>query len=128
MSGGPRGPVAHVRRIESNSHDHPKTMQAVHITRHGGPEVLDVVDVPVPEPGPGEVRVRVLGVSVNHLDLWVRRGMPGFPVPFPRVPGCDGTGAVDRVLEHNRLDVLSLAALLGVLAGAGGPSGPNCDD
>jgi NADPH:quinone reductase-like Zn-dependent oxidoreductase len=40
------------------------------------------------------VLLRVLAVSVNHLDLWVRRGMPGFPIPFPHVPGCDGTGEI----------------------------------
>ncbi len=72
-------------------------MQVVHITAHGGPEVLHVVERPRPEPGPGEVLVRVLGVSLNHLDLWVRRGMPGFPVSFPRVPGCDGTGVVEAL-------------------------------
>lgn len=72
-------------------------MQAVHVTAHGGPEVLAVVDLPEPTPGPGEVKARVLGVSVNHLDLWVRRGMPGFKVPFPRIPGCDGTGVVTEV-------------------------------
>lgn len=69
-------------------------MRAVHITAHGGPEVLELVDLPDPEPGPGEVLARVLGVSLNHLDLWVRRGMPGFPVRFPRIPGCDATGEV----------------------------------
>ncbi len=69
-------------------------MKAARIHAHGGPEVLTVEDVPRPEPGPGEVLVRVLAVSVNHLDLWVRRGMPGFPVPFPRTLGCDGTGEV----------------------------------
>jgi NADPH:quinone reductase-like Zn-dependent oxidoreductase len=72
-------------------------MQAVHITAHGGVEVLHVVDLPRPEPRAREVLVRVLGVSVNHLDLWVRRGMPGFPVPFPRIPGCDGIGVVEDV-------------------------------
>lgn len=72
-------------------------MQAVHVTAHGGPEVLALVDLPEPEPGAGEVQVRVLGVSVNHLDLWVRRGMPGFKVPFPRIPGCDGTGEVTQL-------------------------------
>lgn len=72
-------------------------MQAVHITAHGGPEVLQLVDLPPPVPRAGEVLVRVLGVSVNHLDLWVRRGMPGFPVPFPRIPGCDGTGVVEAI-------------------------------
>lgn len=69
-------------------------MQVVRIHEHGGPEVLRVEDAPRPEPGPGQVLLRVLGVSVNHLDLWVRRGMPGFAIPFPHIPGCDGTGEV----------------------------------
>ena len=72
-------------------------MQAVHVTAHGGPEVVQLVDLPIPEPGPGEVRARVLGVSVNHLDLWVRNGMPGMPLPLPMIPGCDGCGVVDAV-------------------------------
>ena len=72
-------------------------MRAVHVTRHGGPEVLELVDLPVPEPGPGEVRVRVAAISLNHLDLWVRRGMPGVEIPMPHVPGCDGTGTVDAL-------------------------------
>ncbi|MDG1051048.1 MAG: zinc-binding dehydrogenase, partial [Planctomycetota bacterium] len=72
-------------------------MRAVHVTRHGGPEVLELVDLPVPEPGPGEVRVRVAAVSLNHLDLWVRRGMPGVDIPMPHVPGCDGAGLVDAL-------------------------------
>ena len=69
-------------------------MQAVRIHQHGDPSVLRVEDIPKPTPGPGQALVRVLGVSLNHLDLWVRRGMPGFPVPFPRILGCDGTGEV----------------------------------
>ena len=69
-------------------------MQAVRIHQHGDPSVLRVEDIPRPTPGPGQALVRVLGVSLNHLDLWVRRGMPGFPVPFPRILGCDGTGEV----------------------------------
>lgn len=69
-------------------------MKALRIHAHGGPEVLRIDEVPRPEPKPGEVLVRVLAASVNHLDLWVRRGMPGFPVPFPRVLGCDGTGEI----------------------------------
>jgi NADPH:quinone reductase-like Zn-dependent oxidoreductase len=69
-------------------------MQVVHVTRHGGPEVLEIVDLPVPEPQAGEALLRVLAVSVNHLDLFVRRGMPGFPIPFPRIPGCDGIGEI----------------------------------
>jgi len=69
-------------------------MQAIHIVVHGDPSVLRVVDLPAPEPAAGEVLVRVLATSVNHLDLWVRRGMPGVTIPLPRVPGCDGTGEV----------------------------------
>jgi len=74
-------------------------LQAARIHAHGGPEVLSVEQVDRPEPGPGEVLVRVLGVSVNHLDLWVRRGMPGVTVPFPRVLGCDGTGEIAALGE-----------------------------
>jgi NADPH:quinone reductase-like Zn-dependent oxidoreductase len=69
-------------------------MQALRIREHGDPSVLCVEDVPKPAPGPGQALVRVLGVSLNHLDLWVRRGMPGFAVKFPRILGCDGTGEV----------------------------------
>ena len=69
-------------------------MQALRIHEHGAPSVLRLDDVPVPEPGPGEVLVRVLGASINHLDLWVRRGMPGVKIPFPRTLGCDGTGEI----------------------------------
>jgi NADPH:quinone reductase-like Zn-dependent oxidoreductase len=69
-------------------------MKALRIHAHGGPEVLVVDDVPRPTPQAGEVLVKVLAASINHLDLWVRRGMPGFPVPFPRTLGCDGIGEV----------------------------------
>lgn len=69
-------------------------MQAIHVPAHGDPSVLRVVDLPVPEPREGEALVRVIAVSVNHLDLWVRRGMPGVTLPLPMIPGCDGTGEV----------------------------------
>lgn len=69
-------------------------MQALRIHEHGGPEVLCLDEIPQPEAGAGEVLVRVLAASINHLDLWVRRGMPGFAVGFPRILGCDGIGEV----------------------------------
>lgn len=75
-------------------------MKAVRIHGHGDPSVLCHEDIPDPQaPGPGEVLVRVLAVSINHLDLFVRRGMPGLPVPFPRILGSDGTGEVVEVGE-----------------------------
>jgi len=74
-------------------------MQAARIHEHGGPEVFRIEEIETPKPGPGEVLVKVLGVSINHLDLWVRRGMPGVTVPMPRIPGCDGTGEVVELGE-----------------------------
>ncbi len=70
-------------------------MRAVVVREHGGPEALILEDRPVPEPGPGEARVRVEAVALNHLDIWVRRGVPGHPFPLPIVPGCDIAGTVD---------------------------------
>ncbi|HTF89073.1 MAG TPA: zinc-binding dehydrogenase [Planctomycetota bacterium] len=69
-------------------------MQAVRIHAHGGPEVLRVEELPDPKPAAGEVLVRVLAVSVNHLDLFVRAGLPGVKLPLPLIPGCDGTGVI----------------------------------
>lgn len=69
-------------------------MQAVHVPVHGDPSVLKLVDLPKPSPAAGEVLVKVAAISVNHLDLWVRRGMPGVKLPLPMIPGCDGTGEI----------------------------------
>jgi NADPH:quinone reductase-like Zn-dependent oxidoreductase len=73
-------------------------VKAVVISRHGGPEVLELRELPrPPEPGPGEVRVAVRAVALNHLDLWVRRGHPGLHVELPFVPGSDLSGVVECV-------------------------------
>ena len=68
-------------------------MKAVRIHEDGGPEVLRYEDVPEPEPGPGEVLVELRAVSLNHLDVWVRMGLPS--VPKPRILGADGAGVVE---------------------------------
>lgn len=72
-------------------------MRAVVVREHGGPEALRLEERPVPEPGPGQVRVRVAAVALNHLDVWVRRGVPGHPFPLPLVPGCDIAGTLDAL-------------------------------
>jgi NADPH:quinone reductase-like Zn-dependent oxidoreductase len=72
-------------------------MRAVVIEEHGGPEALRILERPVPEPGPGEVRVRVRAVALNHLDLWLRKGVAGVRYPLPLVPGTDGAGIVDAL-------------------------------
>lgn len=80
-------------------------MRAVVLTRFGGPEVLEVRDVPAPEPGPGEVVVDVAAVSINNTDVWTRSGAYGAdepagwlgPIDFPRIQGADVCGRVARV-------------------------------
>jgi NADPH:quinone reductase-like Zn-dependent oxidoreductase len=72
-------------------------VKAIRIHEDGGPEVLRYEDAPDPEPGPGEVLVRVRAASLNHLDLWIRRGMPS--VPKPRILGADGAGLVEALGE-----------------------------
>ena len=73
-----------------------KTMRAAVFSEYGGPDVLSVRDVPVPKPGPGEVRIAVKAASLNHLDLWVRRGLP-IETPMPHIGGSDIAGVVDAV-------------------------------
>jgi NADPH:quinone reductase-like Zn-dependent oxidoreductase len=65
-------------------------MKAIRIHEDGGPEVLRYEDAPEPEPGAGEVLVRLRAASLNHLDLWIRKGLPS--VPKPRILGADGAG------------------------------------
>src|ERR671935_903916 len=72
-------------------------VKAVRIHEDGGPEVLRYEDAPDPEAGPGEVLVRLRAASLNHLDLWVRRGLPS--VPKPRILGADGAGVVEALGE-----------------------------
>jgi len=70
-------------------------MKTWRIERHGGPEVLQWVDRHVPEPGAGQVLIRVEAVGLNHLDLWVRNGVPGHKFPLPLTPGCDIAGRIE---------------------------------
>jgi NADPH:quinone reductase-like Zn-dependent oxidoreductase len=74
-------------------------MRAVRIHRHGGPEVLELVEEDPPAIRPDEARVRVFACGMNHLDLWVRNGVPGHRFPLPLIPGCDIAGTVEEVGE-----------------------------
>ncbi len=67
-------------------------MRAIRIHRHGGPEVIELVELPEPPVGDGLLTVRVSHVGLNHLDLWVRRGVPGHRFPLPLIPGSDVVG------------------------------------
>ena len=66
------------------------SMKAVRIHEDGGPEVLRYENAPDPVPADGQVVVELRAASLNHLDLWVRRGLPS--VPKPRILGADGAG------------------------------------
>lgn len=72
-------------------------MFCVRIHEHGGLDKLVFEEIPAPTPGPGEVQVRVKATSLNHLDLWVRRGIPGVRFPLPIIPGVDAAGEVAQV-------------------------------
>jgi len=65
-------------------------VKAIRIHEDGGPEVLRYEDAPDPEPKPGEILVSLRAASLNHLDIWIRKGLPS--VPKPRILGADGAG------------------------------------
>ena len=67
-------------------------MKAIRIHEDGGPEVLRYEDVDDPEPGDGQVLVELRAASLNHLDVWIRKGLPS--VPKPRILGADGAGVI----------------------------------
>lgn len=75
------------------------SMKAIVITRQGSPVAPGIAvrsDWPHPgEPGQGQVRIRTLASALNHMDLWVGRGVPGLDLSYPRVSGCDACGVVE---------------------------------
>jgi NADPH:quinone reductase-like Zn-dependent oxidoreductase len=74
-------------------------MRAVRIHRHGGPETLVLEEVPEPVPGPRDLLVRLRATSVNHRDIWIRKGHPhpAYHVDLPAVLGIDVCGDVVSV-------------------------------
>jgi zinc-binding alcohol dehydrogenase/oxidoreductase len=71
------------------------SVKAVRIHEDGGPDVLVLEDVADPVAAPGEVLIRVHASALNHLDVWVRKGLPS--VPKPRILGADGAGVVEAL-------------------------------
>ncbi|MFI5362640.1 MAG: zinc-binding dehydrogenase [Elusimicrobiota bacterium] len=69
-------------------------MKAAVLNAFGGPENLEFTTVPDPVPGPGEVLLRVRACALNHLDLWIRRGLPSAKVKTPFILGCDVAGEI----------------------------------
>jgi len=69
-------------------------MKAVIFKQHGGPEVLQLAEVPDPQINADEVLVEVRACALNHLDVWVRNGLPGIEIPLPHILGDDIAGVV----------------------------------
>jgi len=88
-------------------------MKCVRIHEHGGLEKLVFEEIPTPSFKSDEVLVRVKATSVNHLDLWVRKGLPGVRFPLPLIPGVDAAGVVaglgDAVTHVNSGDRVVVA-------------------
>jgi len=76
-------------------------MKAARFHQHGGPEVLRYEDASEPKPEPGEVLVRVKACALNHLDIWIRQGIPAYQITLPHIGGCDVAGVVERVGEES---------------------------
>src|SRR5215510_6360917 len=74
-------------------------MKATIFRQHGGTEVLEYTDVSEPKVRANEVLVAVKACALNHLDLFVRNGLPGIPIPLPHALGCDIAGVVREVGE-----------------------------
>jgi NADPH:quinone reductase-like Zn-dependent oxidoreductase len=72
-------------------------MKAVRFHRFGGPEVLVYEEAPKPAAGAGEIVVAVKACALNHLDLWIREGIPAYQVRLPHISGCDVAGVVDEI-------------------------------
>jgi NADPH:quinone reductase-like Zn-dependent oxidoreductase len=72
-------------------------VKAVFFREHGGLDRIEYGELPNPVPGPGKVRVRIRAGALNHLDIFVRNGIPGIPVALPHVMGSDGAGVVESV-------------------------------
>jgi NADPH:quinone reductase-like Zn-dependent oxidoreductase len=73
-------------------------MKAIRLHEFGGPEVLRYEDIPDPKPRKDQVLVRIRACSLNHLDIWVRKGLPG--VKLPHILGSDTAGEIVEIGEY----------------------------
>lgn len=72
-------------------------MKAAFFKEHGGADKIEYGEMPRPQPGANEVLIRVHACSINHLDIWVRKGLPAYPVALPHILGADISGEIAEV-------------------------------
>ena len=71
-------------------------MKAIVIYKHGGPEVLQLEDLAEPIPKENEVQVQIKACALNHLDIWIRKGLPNLKLKYPHILGSDMAGVVTK--------------------------------
>jgi len=76
-------------------------LKAVLINQHGSADVLKLKNVEEPICSKGKIKINIKASSINHLDIWVRKGIPGIKIPLPMILGSDGAGIVEEVREEN---------------------------
>src|SRR5271165_2961779 len=69
-------------------------MKAIQIQQTGGPEVLQLVELPIPAPGPGQVLIRVEAIGVNFIEIYFRKGQ--YKATLPLVPGSEAAGTIEE--------------------------------
>lgn len=93
-------------------------MKAIQIRETGGPEVLQLVDLPIPVPGPGQVLIRIEAVGVNFIEIYFRKGQ--YKVTLPVIPGSEAAGTVEEcgsgVTGFKAGDSVASVAVLGSYA------------
>src|ERR1035441_10306729 len=70
-------------------------MKAIQIHETGGPEVLQLAELPIPQPGPGQVLIRVKAVGINFIEIYFRKGVYKAVLPF--TPGSEAAGTVEEL-------------------------------
>jgi NADPH2:quinone reductase len=70
-------------------------MKAIQFHSTGGPEVLQVADLPIPEPGPGQILIRIEAIGVNFIEIYFRKGV--YKTALPMIPGSEAAGTVEEL-------------------------------
>ncbi len=93
---------SHLRTLGTDSLQSPglrvhsgRDMKAIQIQQTGGPEVLQLAELPIPEPGPGQVLIRVEATGVNFIEIYFRKGV--YKASLPLVPGSEAAGTVEEL-------------------------------
>jgi NADPH:quinone reductase-like Zn-dependent oxidoreductase len=99
-----------------------QTMKAVVVREHGGVDKLRIEDAPKPKIRADEVLISVKAAGINHLDLWIRRGVPGHKFPLPMILGTDVAGVVAE--KGELVDNVKVGDRVAVMPGFASPTSP----